>query len=574
MTANAIRCPLWILAMAVGLLTLGIPRSSAGQCPIQLHEVSGETGITFRHTDGSSGRRYIMETVSAGLALFDYDGDGWIDIYFVNGAPLQGTQTTETPRNALYRNEGGWKFRDVTDQAGVGDTGFGLGVTIADYDQDGYPDIYISNFGPNVLYHNQGDGTFSVATATAGVAAGNTVGAGVAFLDIDADGDLDLYAANYVKFTYETNVERTIDGFPEYAGPKSYPHEPDHLFRNNSDGTFSDISREAGIAELASSGMGMVCADYDRDGDTDIFVLNDVAGNFLLRNDGAGKFENVAVEAGFAYNLNGHELGAMGLDCGDYDNDGWLDFFMTSYSGELPVLFRNLGDGYFEDVTLLSGAGAGSLPHVNWGTGFVDFDNDGDLDLFIAQGHLQDNLELYSDTYTYKARNTLLMNNGPGSFTDVSKQAGDGLLPKQSSRGAAFDDLDNDGDVDAVIVNSREPSTILRNDSHTGHHWIQIELRGVLGNRDGVGAQVTVVAGDLSQVQEVHSGRSYQSHFGSRLSFGLGPRDRVDRMEVRWLGGATQVFRDVSSDQRWLILEGADRPIPLGSAVPEGSIDG
>ena len=566
MTANAKRYP--VLILVIGSLTLGFLRPSAAQCPIQLHEVGEETGIHFHHTDGSSGRRYIMETVTAGLALFDYDGDGLIDIYFVNGAPLKGTQTTQTPRNALYRNEGDWKFRDVTEEAGVGDTGFGLGVAIADYDQDGSPDIYVTNFGPNVLYHNQGDGTFSEATATAGVAAGSTVGAGAAFLDIDADGDLDLYAANYVKFTYETNVDRTVDGFPEYAGPKDYPHEPDYLFRNNSDGTFSDISREAGIAEIASSGMGMVCADYDRDGDTDIFVLNDVAGNSLLRNDGRGKFEDVAIETGFAYNLNGHELGAMGLDCGDYDNDGWLDFFMTSYAGELPVLFRNLGDGFFEDTTLQSGAGAGSLPHVNWGTGFVDFDNDGDLDLFIAQGHLQDNIELYSDTITYKARNTLLMNSGPGSFANVSDQAGDGLLPVHSSRGAAFDDLDNDGDVDAVIVNSREAATLLRNDSSTGHHWLQLELGGLHGNRDAVGAQVTVVAGDLSQVKEVHSGRSYQSHFGSRLCFGLGPRDRVDRIEIRWLGGATQILRDVAVDQRWLIREGEDRPILRGPAVP------
>ncbi|MHB8955858.1 MAG: CRTAC1 family protein [Pirellulaceae bacterium] len=556
------------LIVAIATLPPAMVRPAAGQCPIQLRDVSGETGITFVHTDGSSGRRYIVETVSAGLALFDYDGDGLIDIYFVNGAPLEGTQTTDTPRNALYRNEGGWRFRDVTDAAGVGDTGFGLGVTIADYDQDGHPDIYISNFGPNVLYHNQGDGTFSDMTAIAGVAAGNTVGGGVAFLDIDADGDLDLYAANYVQFSYETNVDRTVDGFPEYAGPKDYPPEPDRLFRNNSDGTFSDISRESGIAQLASSGMGMVCTDFDRDGDTDIFVLNDVAGNSLLRNDGQGKLEDVAIEAGFAYNMNGHELGAMGLDCGDYDNDGWLDLFMTSYAGELPVLFRNLGDGFFEDATLMSGAGAGSFPHVNWGTGFADFDNDGDLDLFVAQGHLQDNIDLYSDTHTYKARNTLLMNSGSGSFTDVSERAGDGLLPVHSSRGAGFDDLDNDGDIDAVILNSREQATILRNDSRTGHHWLQLELRGVQTNRDGVGAQVTVVAGELSQVQEVHSGRSYQSHFGSRLHFGLRSHDHVDHIEVRWLGGTVQILGDVEVDQRWLIREGDDRPVRLGPGRP------
>lgn len=535
----------------------------AETCPIQLHEMTKETGVSFRHTDGSSGRRFIVETVTAGLAMFDYDGDGLMDVYFVNGAPLPGCKDASKPKNALYHNEGNWKFRDVTEESGVGDTGYGMGVTVADYDNDGDADLYVSNFGPNVLYRNNGDGTFSNATAEAGVSAGNTVGAGVAFLDIDNDGDLDLYAANYVRFTFESNVDRTVDGFPEYAGPKDYPHEPDLLFRNEGNGKFTDISRESGIASVASSGMGMVCADFDRDGDTDIFVLNDVAGNSLWVNDGTGRFQNEAVERGFAFNMNGHELGAMGVDCGDYDNDGWLDFFMTSYSGELPVLFHNLGDGFFEDATLASGAGAGSLQHVNWGTGFVDFDHDGLRDLFIANGHLQDNIDEYSDTYTYKARNLVLRNIGGGRFKNVSEQAGDGLLPKHSGRGAVFGDLDRDGDEDVVILNSRETPTLLRNDSDPRNHWVRIELRGLHASRDGVGAQVTVVAGDLSQVREVHSGRGYQSHWGSQLDFGLGSHDRIDRVEVRWLGGAVQTIANIGIDGRWIILEGHPDAIAL-----------
>ncbi|MFH1920468.1 MAG: CRTAC1 family protein [Planctomycetota bacterium] len=520
--------------------------------------MTSETGVTFTHTDGGNGQRYLVETVTAGLALFDYDGDGDVDVYFLNGAPLLGTEVDVPPRNALYRNEGVWKFVDVTEEAGVGDTGFGLGVAVGDYDNDGDPDIYVSNYGPNVLYRNNGDGTFSDVTREAGVADGHKVGAGACFLDMDQDADLDLYVANYVKFTYETHVAATKRG-SEYVGPFQYPAETDTLYRNNGDGTFADVSRESGVGTHAGTGMGMVSADYDRDGDTDVFVLNDVAGNFLFENDGTGQFEEVGLVAGVAYDYRGRDLGSMGADCGDYDNDGWLDFFMTSYQAELPVLYRNLGDGSFEDVTFQTGAGTGSLPHVTWGTGLVDFDNDGDRDLFIACGHLKDNVELHDDTTAFNVRNLLLMNTGDGKFVNVSDECGDGLSVKLSSRGAAFDDLDNDGDVDAVILNSRREPTILRNESNSGlskNHWIEIRLRGVKTNRDGVGAQVTVEAGDLAQVDEVHSGRGYQSHYGTRLHFGLGERDRVDRIEVRWIGGGVDVLNNVAADRLLTITEG------------------
>ena len=540
---------------------LPLPRESAiagepgGACPILLRDVTEATGITFRHTDGSSGRRYIVETVTAGLALFDYDGDGYIDIYFLNGAPTLGCRVDRPPRNTLFRNDGDWRFTDVTDQAGVGDTGFGLGVAVADYDNDGDPDIYVSNFGPNVLYQNNGDGTFKDLTAKAGVGAGDKVGAGACFLDIEGDGDLDLYCANYVRFTYENHVDLAVGGFPQYVGPKDYEPEPDTLFRNNGDGTFTDISTEAGISEHAGTGMGMVCLDYDNDGDTDIAVLNDVRGNFLFENDGSGKFREIGLMAGMAYSIDGMVLGSMGIDCGDYDNDGWLDLFQTAYSSELPALYRNTGIGFFEDVTRAAGAGIGTYPHVNWGTGFVDFDNDGDRDLFIANGHLQDNVQLYSDSTSYEVPNTLLMNTGNGKFVDVSKECGDGLLPELSSRGTGFDDLDNDGDVDVVILNSRREPTIIRNDTHNANHWIQIRLRGLKTNRDGVGAHVKVTAGDLAQLDEVHSGRGYQSHHGTRLHFGLGKRDHVDRIEVRWIGGGTDVVEDIGVDQLLTIVE-------------------
>ena len=524
---------------------------------IRLQDVTRKTGIAFQHTDGSSGRRYIIEAMSAGLALFDYNSDGLVDIYFLNGAPLLGTQVDVAPRDALYRNEGGWKFTDVTEEAGVGDTGYGLGVAVGDYDNDQDPDVYVTNYGPNVLYRNNGDGTFSDVTKEAGVDDGHKVGAGACFFDMDQDGDLDLYVANYVKFTYETHVASTARGFPDYVGPFVYPAEPDTVYRNNGDGTFADVSTESGVDAHSGTGMGMVAADYDRDGDTDLFVLNDVAGNFLFKNDGRGHFDEVGLEAGVAYDYHGRDLGSMGGDCGDYDNDGWLDFFITSYQEELPVLYRNLGNGSFEDVTLQTGAGAGCLPYVNWGTGLVDFDNDGDRDIFVAQGHLLDNVELYDDTTAYHVRNVLLMNTGDGKFVDVSNESGDGMAVKLSSRGAAFDDLDNDGDIDVVVLNSRREPTILRNDSPSENHWIEIRLRGVNTNRDGVGAQVTVEAGDLSQVDEVHSGRGYQSHWGTRLHFGLGKRDRIDRIEVRWIGGGVDVLENVAVDRLLTITEGS-----------------
>jgi len=301
--------------------------------------------------------------------------------------------------------------------------------------------------------------------------------------------------------------------------------------------------------------MGIVALDYDNDADTDIAVLNDVAGNYLFANDGRGRFEEVGLLTGFAYNLDGNELGSMGVDCGDYDNDGWLDLFQTAYSGELPALFRNTGDGAFDDVTRSTGAGVGAFPYVNWGTGFADFDSDGYRDLFIANGHLQDNVHLYDGTTAYEVRNQVLRNTGRGKFVDVSGQCGDGLLPKLSSRGAAIDDLDNDGDLDIVVLNSRRESTVIRNESPRAGHWLAVLLRGTRTNRDGVGARVTVVAGDLTLADEVHSGRGYQGHFGTRLHFGLGSRNRIDRIEVRWIGGQTDVWEDIPADRLITLTE-------------------
>jgi hypothetical protein len=544
---------------AVGLACVGFLSSAPAQCPIQLNDITKETGITFKHTDGSSGRYYIMETVSAGLALFDYDGDGDVDIYFLNGSPLPGKQSKIPPRNALYRNDGKWNFTDVTGKAGVGDTGYGLGVAVADYDNDGDLDIYLNNYGPNVMYRNNGDGTFVDVTKDAGVGNGRKVGAGTCFLDMDGDGDLDLYAANYLEFSSNTHARVQALTKLMYAIPRYYRPVPDTLYRNNGNGTFTDVSADSGVNTQAGWGMGMICGDYDNDDDTDVFIANDVSANYLFQNDANGHFEEVGLVAGVAYDAGGLEQAGMGVDCGDYDNDGWLDFYLTDYQNEQSTLYKNLGNAMFEDVTFVTGAGAGTRNKVTWGNGFVDFDNDGERDIFVACGHLQDNIEQFDDASTYHQRNILLLNTGNGKFVDASDECGDGLKVNLSSRGAGFDDLDNDGDIDVVILNSRREPTILRNDSANENHWIQIRLQGVKTNRDGVGARVKVVAGDLTQIDEVHSGRGYQSHYGTRLHFGLGKRDRVDRVEVRWIGGGVDVVRNIEVDQVMSITEKNDQ---------------
>ena len=531
--------------------------ASESSCPIQLRDVTRQTGITFVHTDGSSGRRYIVETVCSGLATFDYNGDGKIDILFLNGAPLPGSPTTTPPpRNALYRNDGDWKFTDVTLAAGLGDTNYHLGVCVGDYNNDGYPDIYLNNFGPNILYRNNGDGTFSDVTREAGVEVGNHVGAGACFLDMDGDGDLDLFVANYVGFTFENHQISHMNGFPAYVGPLHYPPTANLLFRNNGDGTFTDVSVASGVASLLGAGMGVICADFDNDGDTDIVVGNDLRPNFVLQNDGTGKFKEVGTLLGLAYDSFGNVQGSMGVECADWNNDGWLDFYITPYQRQLAALYQNRKGVYFEEVGRQTGAGTGTYPHVKWGTGVVDLDNDGNRDLFIACGHLIDNVEQFDDTTSYNARNIVLRNTGQGRFVNVSERCGDGLLPKLSSRGAAFDDLDNDGDLDVVILNSRREPTLLRNDSIRTNHWIEIQLRGTKSNRDGIGARVTVTAGDLTQIDEVHSGRSYQSDFGKRLHFGLGRRSSVEQIRVNWIGGGSEIVRNVGVDRLITIVEG------------------
>jgi len=518
----------------------------------QLMDVSSQCGIDFVHTDGSSGKHYIVESVVCGLALLDFDNDGFIDIYFLNGAPLPGTEVTEQPTHVLYRNNGDFTFTDVTVAAGLGDTGYGMGVVAGDYDQDGDWDLYVSNFGQNVLYRNNGDGTFRNVTADTMPTMSDKFGAGCSFLDIDADGDLDLYAASYVQFSYDKHITRMIGKHQFHPGPTDYPPSPDTLFLNQGDGTFVDISQQSGIAKIATTSMGVLAFDADDDGDVDIVVVNDQMPNSLLINDGHGNFSDEGVPSGLALDRTGKANGNMGIECADLDGDGLVDLFTTTYQDEMPVLYKNLDGGLFLDSTNIARIDNSLFPHVNWGCGLVDFDNDSDKDIFIACGHFMDNIQYIDDRTTVKVRNYLLQNDGKGRFANITKEAGSGLAIVESSRGAAFDDLDNDGDIDCVVVNANGAPSILRNDSPRDNNSIAIQLIGTNSNRMGIGAKVTVVTRSLSQVGHVIAGRGYQSHYGTKLHFGLG-KDVPKEVQVRWSSGKTESFT-VPMDSRSLVF--------------------
>lgn len=542
--------------MACCLVAAGCGRGSHRDEMIRLEDATAWSGIAFVHTDGSSGRRYIVEAMSAGLATFDYDLDGLVDVYFLNGAALPGTMLTTPPTNALYRNLGDWRFADCSPSSGLDDRGFGLGVAVGDCDEEGFPDVYLNNHGPNTLMVNMGDGTFMDATASAGVSGGDLVGAGACFVDIDGDGDLDLYVGNYLAFDPAVRHERAVDGIPTYPSPRDFPGVPDQLYRNEGDGTFSDVSGESGIDTCAARAMGCIAADVDRDGDADILVVNDVDPNMLWVNDGAGRFREMGLASGLAYNAFGDENAGMGVDCADCDGDGELDFLVTTYRGQLPVLYRGLGGALYEDATATSGVSGGTVSQVKWGCGFVDFDDDSWCDIFIVNGHTDDTAEAIDPDACYRCENSLLRNEGAGHFVNVTGSAGDGLRRRHSGRGAAFDDLDNDGDVDVVVLNSRERPTLLSNGRPAGAAWIDVELRGTRANRSGIGATVRVTAAGRTATRQVHAGRGYQGHFGSRLHFGLGAASHLDTLEIDWPGGGTEVYHAVAANRRLLVVQG------------------
>ncbi|MBI1922784.1 CRTAC1 family protein [Candidatus Poribacteria bacterium] len=505
--------------------------------------------------------------MGSGAAFFDYNNDGDIDLYIVNGADPDGSGSRFArdftapvpPTNVLYRNNGDGTFTDVTPQAGVGHTGYGVGCAAADYDNDGYRDLYVTNYGPNVLYHNNGDGTFTDVTQKAGVG-DSRWSTSCAFLDYDRDGDLDLYVVNYMKFRVEENRWWEMRGVRTYCSPADqiagslFVSESDTLYRNNGDGAFTDVTKDAGVL-FRGLGLAVAVGDYDNDGYPDISVANDMENDVLFRNNGDGTFADVTSFSGTGYDENGMPGSGMGAAFGDYDNDGYLDLVVSNASAMPVLLYHNEQVGFFSDVSYLSGVGAVTLPYFKWAVEFIDYDNDGWSDLFVANGHLQDNIELFSDA-TYAQQNLLFQNRKNGKFADMSAETGLAGLPRKVGRGAAFGDYDNDGDIDIFINNSNQTANLLRNDGGNRNHWLMIQTVGTQSNRDGIGTRIQVTVGALSQIKEVRSGASYLSQNDLRVLFGLGGNPKADRIELRWPSGMTETFFDVKADQLLIITEG------------------
>lgn len=521
---------------------------------IMLTAVTERAHIDFQHVDGRGGRRYFLETVGSGVAFFDYDGDGFVDVYFVNGADLPGFTSKTPPTNKLYRSNGDSTFTDVTESAGVGDTGYGSGCAVGDYDNDGNLDLYVTNFGKNVLYRNNGDGRFTDVTQRSGV--GDVRWSlGCAFADYDNDGFLDLYVTNYINFRLEEHKSCTQNGVATYCPPESFPGLPDILYRNNGDGTFTDVTREAGVYNAESRSMAVVFGDYDDDGFVDCYVGVDTGENLLYRNAGDGTFESVGWMAGVEADENGNVQGTMGVDFGDCDNDELLDLVALNYQEQPNAVYCNDGDGFFNDVSFIAGMGY-SLPYVGWGVDFFDVDNDGDKDLFIANGHLQDEVEKYDDTTTYAQLNQLLINSGKGVFVNGMTESQSALGLLKVSRGLATGDYDNDGDLDLLISNASDSPDLIRNDGGNRRNWVTIKTIGTKSNRAGIGAKVKISALGLTQIDEVRSGSGYLSQNDLRLHFGLGERKKIDFVEVRWPSGVVDTIRNIVPNQILVIQEG------------------
>jgi hypothetical protein len=522
---------------------------------VQFSDITTSSGITFKH-ELSPEKKYIAESMSGGVALFDYDNDGYLDIYFVNSLTVDLLKANKKTRSALYHNNHNGTFSDVTDKAKVGDVGWGMGCAVGDFNSDGFEDLYVTSIGSDHLFKNNGNGTFTDVTQKAGVS-DPRFSTGAAFLDYDNDGKLDLFVTNYVGFdmnnlpTFGEGPTCQFKGVPVQCGPRGLPGAGDSLFHNNGDGTFTDVSKKAGVADSRGYyGLDVVGSDFDGDGWIDIFVANDSTPNFLYHNNGNGTFSEIGFESGTALDKNGNEQGCMGVTLGDYDHDGLLDLFITNFDDEYNVLYRNAGKGSFVDVSYEAGVAMISLPYVGWGTKFFDFDNDGWVDLFVANGHA------YPQRDRYRQRKLLHRNNRDGTFSEVAAQYGSALMEERASRGTAFGDIDNDGDVDIVVNDLDSAPQLLRNDGGNKNNWIIVKTIGTKSNRDGIGARVKVVSGELTQIDEVRSGGSYISQNDLKLHFGLEKRASVDLIQVRWPSGTVDTLNNVTVNKVVTVKEG------------------
>jgi hypothetical protein len=552
-----------------GLLTVNAAQKTAGKpaektpatTTVHFSEITVAAGITFQHTV-SPEKKYLIESMPGGVLLLDYDGDGWLDIYFTNSPSVEMAVQGQKAKSALYRNNHDGTFTDVTEKAGVGHPCWAMGGAVGDYNNDGWPDMLITCEEGMALYRNNGDGTFADVTKQAHLADPRW-STGAAFGDYDGDGFVDLMVSRYVEFDlnhlpqFGVGATCRFRGIPVQCGPRGMKGLGDSLYHNNGDGTFTDVSKEAGVEDASGYyGLGVVWSDFNDDGRPDLFVADDSTPNYLYRNDGKGHFSDVSYISGTAVSSDGGEMAGMGIAVCDFNHTGRFSIHVTNFEDQSNSLYRNDGNMAFTDVAYAAGVGQITIPYLGWGTGCVDFDNDGWPDFFVVNGHVYPQVDSLVAGAKYRQRKLVFLNRKNGTFADVSNSAGPALAIPQASRGAAFGDLDNDGRIDVVIENIDGLPMVLHNENTNSAHWITFQLIGTRSNRLALGAKVRVVAGSLSQIDEVRSGGSYLSQNDLRLHFGLGSADSVDRVEVRWPSGATQTLQNLASDRFYVVREG------------------
>jgi hypothetical protein len=542
--------------------------SIAQDVTVDFAAVIADSGIDFTHHNGASPEKYMPETMGSGALIFDYDNDGWSDIFFVDGGSFADTRVSESARHRLYRNNGRTDgtigFTDVSDDAGIGKSSFGMGACSADYDNDGWDDIYVTSVGANSLYRNKGDGSFSDMTAEAGVGS-DVWSSSCAFRDIDNDGNVDLYVTNYVDFAVDNNKYcGDIQDVRFYCHPNIYNGVADILYRNNGNGTFTDISLEAGVYSTEGKGLGVVFTDYDNDGWSDIYVANDSTPNFLFHNSGDGSFEETALLAGVAVGMDGLPLAGMGTDTGDVDGDGLTDLIVTNLDRQTHSVYRNTGGGLFLDDTYGSGVGEATLPFVGFGTVLFDYDNDRDLDLGIANGDVLDNIHLLNDSATYAQRNLLLENDGSGVFTVIRGEPGTGFESRKVSRAMTVGDLDNDGDLDVLVTNNGQTPDLLQNVGGNQKNSLEVHLIGTESNRRGIGARLTLSIGNQILVRSAKAGSSYLGQNDGRVHFGMGDAEGAEKLEIAWPSGQVDIFEGIEANRIVTVQEGGT----VESSVP------